>query len=184
MENGMNNNEITSCEEMIMNTFSYIEKSTLEKNNKFYAAWKSIITKISGCGQNLYEHSKIVEIKNGIMLIETDHPGWNQMFQMHKKFILNGLKMYIPEMNVKTLAFRVKGSAATLCDYNYENQLKKENLKEQEMIKKQETVLKKYEKVDDKKNTFISAKKDEIPQEISNMFESMKQTMLTKNKNK
>ena len=87
-------------------------------------------------------------------------------------------------MNVKTLAFRVKGSAATLCDYNYENQLKKENLKEQEMIKRQETVLKKYEKVDDKKSTLISSKKDEIPQEISNMFESMKQTMLTKNKNK
>ena len=36
MENGMNKDEITSCEELIMNTFSYIEKTALEKNNKFY----------------------------------------------------------------------------------------------------------------------------------------------------
>lgn len=180
----MNKDEITSCEELIMNTFSYIEKTALEKNNKFYAAWKNIITKINGCGQNLYEHSKIVEIKNGIMLIETDHPGWNQMFQMNKKFILNGIKMYMPEMNVKTLAFRVKGSNATLCSYNYENQLKKENEKEKERIEKEETVLEKYEKVDDKKNTSNFAENNEIPEEISNMFESMKQTMLTKKQNK
>lgn len=180
----MKKDEITSCDEMILNAFSFIEKTTLEKNNKFFSSWKNIITKINGCGQNLYDHSKIIEIKNGILLIETDHPGWNQMFQMYKKFILNGLKMYMPEMNIKTLAFRVKGSSATLSDYNYENQLIKANQAEIEKIKEQENTLKKYEKVDDKKNTSNIEKKDEIPAEISNMFESMKQTMLTKNRNK
>ena len=131
MENGMKN-EILSCADMISLAYSNIERGTLEKNNKLYSAWKKIITSIknydsdSKLGQNLYEHSSVVEIKNNILLIETDHPGWIQMFQMRKKYILNGLKMYIPELKIESLAFRLRGSNATLSNVDYDSEYKKE----------------------------------------------------------
>lgn len=180
----MSKNDVISCSEMIMTTFTSIEKATLEKNNKFFNSWKTIITKISGCGQNLYEHSKIVDTKNGILLIETDHPGWSQMMQINKKFILRGLEMYVPEMKIKSLAFRIKGSNAMLCgasDGEYEKQLAKENQRLSKKIEEEETVLKKYEKSDDNQS---NEKSNEIPQELLNKFKSMEQTMLTKNRNK
>ena len=69
--------DVSDCSEMIMSVFQEIEKSTLEKSNNFYKSWKKIITSIKSyndneisLGQNLYEHSKVIEIKNGIMLIE------------------------------------------------------------------------------------------------------------------
>lgn len=175
----MSKEEIVSCKEMIDLTWAGIEKSALEKNNKFYNQWKFIVTKINGCGQNLFDHSRVVEVKNGILLIETDHPGWTQLMQMYKKFILRGLKMYMPEMNIQTLAFRVKGSSANLSD-SYDELLKKDLEKEKESLEKQEKLLKQYERQDDKKNTENSY---EIPENLLNMFKSMKESMLTKKEN-
>lgn len=181
--------DVSDCSEMIMSVFQEIEKSTLERSNNFYKSWKKIITSIKSyndneisLGQNLYEHSKVIEVKNGIMLIETDHPGWTQMMQMNKRFILKGLKMYMPEMNVTTLLFRVKGSDATLSDLSYDKQLEEANKKELEKINRKQTILKKYEKVDD--NNKNESHSSELPEDISNMFKGMMKTMLTKNQNK
>ena len=99
--------------------------------------------------------------------------------QMYKKFILRGLKMYMPEMNIQTLAFRVKGSSANLSD-SYDELLKKDLEKEKESLEKQEKLLKQYERQDDKKNTENSY---EIPENLLNMFKSMKESMLTKKEN-
>ncbi|MBQ1627644.1 MAG: DUF721 domain-containing protein [Treponema sp.] len=175
----MNRVEIVSCKEMIDLTWAGIEKATLEENNKFYKAWKYIITKINGCGQNLYDHSRIIDLKNGILLIETDHPGWTQLMQMYSKFILRGLKMNMPEIKVDSLAFRVKGSKAELSS-DYDSLLKSDMEKEKEKILRQEKVLKKYDKKDDKDKAENS---QEIPENLLNMFKSMKESMLTKNVN-
>lgn len=175
------NRDFVDCSEMIMNTYSGIEKSTLERNNKFYAVWKTVVTKISKYndkefGTKLYDHSSIVDVKNGTLLVETDHPGWSQMMQLYTKFILKGLNMYIPEMNINSIAFRVKGSNATLVNVNYEEHFKKSSEEMNKKIEKEEIALKKYEKVDDKENTLDN----ELPESLKLMFDSMKQSRLTK----
>ncbi len=176
-------NEIIDCSEMLTRTFDSIEKATLERNNKFYSSWKTVVTKINRTGdkefgQKLYDHSSIVDIKNGTLLVETDHPGWSQMMQFYSKFIINGLKMYIPEMEIKSIVFRTKGSNAVLNSVDYNKEIQKENKKMYEKYAKEEEFLKKYKKIDEtKKET------NELPEEIKSMFDTMRKTVLTKNRN-
>lgn len=183
MENGMKD-EIIDCSEMLSRTFDCIEKATLERNNKFYSSWKSVVTKINRAGdkefgQKLYDHSLIVDIKNGTLLIETDHPGWSQMMQFYSKFIINGLKMYIPEMKIESLVFRTKGSNAVLNSVDYNSELMKENNKMAEKIKKENEFINKYKKSDETKKE----ESNELPENLKSMFDTIRQTMLTKNRN-
>lgn len=144
-------NEVISCSDMIQAAYNNIEKSAFEKNNKFSLSWKKILTSIrtynsdSNVGQNLFDNSNVVEIKNNILLIEANHPGWIQMFQLHKNYILKGLKMYVPELNINSLAFRLKGSNARLSNVNYDSELKNESRKLNRNIEKEEEIIKKYE---------------------------------------
>lgn len=144
-------NEVISCSDMIQAAYNNIEKSAFEKNNKFSSSWKKILTSIrtynsdSNVGQNLFDNSNVVEIKNNILLIEANHPGWIQMFQLHKNYILKGLKMYVPELNITSLAFRLKGSNARLSNVNYDSELKNESRKLNQNIEKEEEIIKKYE---------------------------------------
>lgn len=144
-------NEVISCSDMIQAAYNNIEKSAFEKNNKFSSSWKKILTSIrtynsdSNVGQNLFDNSNVVEIKNNILLIEANHPGWIQMFQLHKNYILNGLKMYVPELNINSLAFRLKGSNARLSNVNYDSELKNESRKLNQNIEREEEIIKKYE---------------------------------------
>lgn len=144
-------NEVISCSDMIQAAYNNIEKSAFEKNNKFSSSWKKILTSIrtynsdSNVGQNLFDNSNVVEIKNNILLIEANHPGWIQMFQLHKNYILKGLKMYVPELNINSLAFRLKGSNARLSNVNYDSELKNESRKLNQNIEKEEEIIKKYE---------------------------------------
>lgn len=144
-------NEVISCSDMIQAAYNNIEKSAFEKNNKFSSSWKKILTSIknynsdSNVGQNLFDNSNVVEIKNNILLIEANHPGWIQMFQLHKNYILKGLKMYVSELNINSLAFRLKGSNARLSNVNYDSELKNESRKLNQNIEKEEEIIKKYE---------------------------------------
>ena len=171
-------NEVMSCADLISLTYSNIERNTLEKNNKLYNSWKKIVTSIknydsdSNIGQNLFEHSNVVEIKNNILLIETDHPGWIQMFQLKKKYILNGLNMYVPELKIDALAFRLKGSNVSLSNVNYDTAYKNESEKLKEKMKKDEEIINKFEKKVEKK--VVENKK--LPEDILEKFKKMEET--------
>lgn len=175
----MNSNDVISCSEMIMNTFSSIERESFDKNSKIISVWKKIITKIKNDGQKLYEHSSVIEIKNGILLIEADHPGWIQLFQMNSKFIVRGFSIYAPDLNIKSVAFRLKGSNALLHDVHYEDIMKKERQKMAEKYENEEKILKKIEEKDENNSAGYT-----LPPELNAKFESMKNSMLTKNENK
>ena len=72
--------------------------------------WKTVLQKISG-GEKLAAHSRITDIKNDLLHIETDHPGWIQLFNMHQKRILKELKKEFPELPVKGFSFVLRGKA-------------------------------------------------------------------------
>ncbi|MFZ4618631.1 MAG: DciA family protein, partial [Rectinemataceae bacterium] len=52
------------------------------------------------------------DVNNGILIIETEHPGWIQLLQLRQKAILDGLETRYPELNLRSIVFRV-GSATT-----------------------------------------------------------------------
>lgn len=177
-------NEIIDCSEMLTRTFDNIEKSTLEKNNKFYSSWKTVVTKINrigdkNFGQKLYDHSSIVDIKNETLLVETDHPAWSQMMQFYSKFIINGLKMYSPEMRIKGIVFRTRGSNAVLNSVDYGAEIKKADKKLFERYEKENEIINKYSE----KNEKNKDEKEELPEELKAMFDTIRKSMLTKNRN-
>jgi len=108
--------QFISGSEIITRVFKNISASDIEKGSKIQQAWSATVSKISGNGEKLAAHSSVVDLKNGVLLVESDHPGWNQMLQMHKKFILIGMNRLSGGVKIESLAFRLKGSDAALVD--------------------------------------------------------------------
>ena len=65
-------------------------------------------------------HSKVSDLKNGILLIEVDHSGWIQMIKTYQKYIMNGLKNKIPELKINALAFKLSGTDIKLAQISEE----------------------------------------------------------------
>ena len=52
-------------------------------------------------------HTKICELEGGVILIEADHPGWVQILQTKKTEILSAIRRHYPDMDIKSLSFRL-----------------------------------------------------------------------------
>ena len=108
--------EIVSFSQIISNAFDSIKVENAKNSVNIYDEWKKILSRIKtnssnpNEGLNMAGHSRVIDLKNGILLIEADHPGWISLIQFHKKYILNGFRMKFPEVEFKTLAFRLKGN--------------------------------------------------------------------------
>ena len=108
--------EFINGAQMITNVFKNISSGDIQKADKIQKAWTETVSKIYGSGEKLAAHTFAVDFKNGILLVESDHPGWNQMLLMNKKFILTGLNRLSGGVKIESLAFRVKGSGAALAN--------------------------------------------------------------------
>ena len=119
----MNENRILSASDF-MSRFTNIDFS---KSDKLTNVWKKVVSKISvtkfesensekrmSIGERLAGNTRVVDLKNGILLIETDHSGWIQYLRTYQKFILNGLKKELPDLKISSLAFRQAGSNVNL----------------------------------------------------------------------
>lgn len=179
----MEKTDFISGAQIISSFFENIENQKLENTSKILVAWKKTVQKISGNGAQLFDHSRIVDLKNGILLVETDHPAWSQMLQFHKKFILTGLnKICADDTNkIESLVFRVRGSNATLADAGKKiaaAEMKKysEKLNSEEKILFEKGIFgKEKESVNENKND------EELPDNLKEIFTRMKSTALKKN---
>lgn len=159
--------------------FENIENQKIENSSKILVAWKKTVQKISGNGEQLFDHSRIVDLKNGILLVETDHPAWSQMLQLHKKFILTGLNRICADTKIETLAFRVRGNNATLADAgkkiaDYEMKKYSEKLESDEKILLEKGFL-------ENEN---SKNEENLPDNLKEIFERMKSTAMKSNDEK
>ncbi len=174
----MSDDNIISAADMVARIFTNIEASKIENGNQIVSSWRSIVESIYRNGPKLAAHSKVIDFKNGILLIETDHPGWIQMLQMYKSYILKGLKKALPDVTVTSLAFRLQGTSASLTDtekiQSYEDQRKV--LEKQ--FSREDQVLKAF----DEKKSPEEQNSRELPDNLKNLFERFKEDMLTKNK--
>ena len=185
----MNENRILSASDF-MSRFTNIDFS---KSDKLTNVWKKVVSKISvtkfesensekrmPIGERLAGNTRVVDLKNGILLIETDHSGWIQYLRTYQKFILNGLKKEIPDLNINSLAFRQAGSNVNL--YNsYEEQIKNESKQFYDKIEQQE---RKIENKNLNKNEKNDENEDEcsLPPEMLAKFDSIRNSVLTNSK--
>jgi hypothetical protein len=157
--------------------------------NEICSVWKKVVSGVKSykhdgedsekrlpLGERLAGNTRVIDLKNGVLLVETDHPGWIQYLRMYQKFILTGLKMNLPDLKISNLAFRVAGEKVNLSE-TYEQQLAKSRREQAEVIEKQEKELAKF----DKKS---QPAKSELPPELLAKFDSIRQSMLTNSDNK
>ncbi|MGD9939812.1 MAG: DUF721 domain-containing protein [Clostridia bacterium] len=68
--------------------------------SRFFGSWER------AAGERLSAHSRPVDVRNGIVIVEADHPGWVQLLQLEQKRILDTIKRSFPELEITGIAFK------------------------------------------------------------------------------
>lgn len=58
-------------------------------------------------GNLLSGHCRLMDVENGVLLVEVDHPGWMQMVLLRKKALLDAARKAAPGGRIETLRVRV-----------------------------------------------------------------------------
>jgi hypothetical protein len=66
--------------------------------SKFFDSWTDITAK-NGIAAAA-DHSRIKDLDRGIVLIETDHPGWKQILQTKQTKLLNDFRYRFPSLDI------------------------------------------------------------------------------------
>jgi len=176
MENGMiDDPSVITAADMITQVFSNIDKEDVDNSSKLLGTWKSVVSKVHKYGERLSTHTELIELKNGILLIETDHPGWIQILQLYSKFILTGLERAVPELKISSLAFRLKGSDFSLCGKTYDEQIREDRLKLSEKLETQGRQVEIHEKTAEKR----ISEPVELSPELRARLDDLRKSMLT-----
>ena len=63
----------------------------------FFDSWEKI------AGTDISYHSHLSDLKNGILYIEVDHPGWIQLIQLKKREILKKTRSMFPQLKIEDI---------------------------------------------------------------------------------
>ncbi|MCR4743579.1 MAG: DUF721 domain-containing protein [Treponema sp.] len=189
--------KIISSQEMIQHVIDFT--SINPESRELPSAWKKVVSNIGknknsgeeeseiSLGERIAGNSHVVDLKNGVVLVEANHSGWIQYLRMYKKFIIKGLKWALPNLKIEDLAFRIAGSQAKLSD-QYDNLVKKEKEKLYEKFSREEESLKNFSGANapsnksTNKNNSNANSKTELPPELNSIFERIKKEMLEEEK--
>ena len=156
---------------------SDIDKKRMEENSIFVSKWKKIVTSVKSvinpdCGNTMYSHSQIIDVKNGTLILQVDHPGFIQLFETHKKYILRGLEMHLPQMNIKNISYILDKKK----DYNTQRDLTREEMRA--AIEKQD-IKENSQMMNDQEFSTVQKK---FPPELEAIFSRMRKSILTNDK--
>jgi len=70
--------------------------------SKLFDSWADITAK-NGIAAAA-DHSRIKELDRGILLVETDHPGWKQILQTKQGKLLNDFRRRFPDMDISAIS--------------------------------------------------------------------------------
>ena len=180
------NEEIVNINELIHRTFENISVEGSKSANRIVESWRNVLSRIKSVnpqmnpneGENLIDHSRVVDLKNGMLLIEADHPGWISLLQFHKKFILKGMQMSVPDANINSIVFRLRGTRDEISSPCEREKIVRANIEKR--IESEEKNLNQANL--SHQNVQKSYKIEELPPELAEIFADLKNTMLTKSK--
>lgn len=67
----------------------------------FFSRWDSIV------GTDLAAHSRVVDVRNGSIIVQFDHPGWMQVFHASNQKILTRINEAFPKIGAKAIHMRL-----------------------------------------------------------------------------
>jgi len=76
--------------------------------SNLFDSWKDITEK-NGLAAAA-DHSRIKELDKGILLIETDHPGWKQILQTKQSKFLKDFRIRFPDMDISGISLMLGDS--------------------------------------------------------------------------
>jgi predicted nucleic acid-binding Zn ribbon protein len=81
------------------------EKGWLGGNpyEQLFARWKSIV------GDSMAAHARLVDVRNGVLIVEVDHPGWLQMVRLRQDALLEAARGAVPAVSLEGIRVRVGG---------------------------------------------------------------------------
>lgn len=106
MEIGMNEN-FSKASDLINDFFD--QNSQAQKVIPMLSTWSKVVSTIKNNGLQLADHSRVVDFKNGTILVEADHSAWIQILQINKKYILVGLNRNLPQLKINNIVFKLSG---------------------------------------------------------------------------
>jgi hypothetical protein len=110
--------KIVTAKEMVTQTMMRLEG--FKENDALQKAWQKTLLSLKTppgspanaaevpYGEKLLAHCIVTDLKNGILSIETDHPGWSQLLHLHRGYILTGLNRCLPEAHITAVTFRLR----------------------------------------------------------------------------
>ena len=177
------NNQIISAADIMMQ----VANIGTSEANEICSVWKKVVSGVRSykhesedsekripIGERLAGNTRVIDLRNGVLLVETDHPGWIQYLRMYQKYILTGLKMNLPDLKINSLAFRVTGEKVSLSE-TYEQQLAKSRKEQAEFLEKQEKELSKISAAAASSGT--KNNKSELPPELLQKFKNIKESI-------
>ncbi len=72
-----------------------------------FSSWRSVV------GEPAAEHSRPVEIEDGVLFVDVAHPGWKQILLLDKQRLLQRVRAAAPEANIRDIRLRVKGACGS-----------------------------------------------------------------------
>ena len=94
-------NDIKKISELLTLYSDRLGLSTYATALDIYASWTAIV------GEKQAAHSKLIDIKHQIAIIETDHPGWSQQILLNKRRIIRNFQKKYPQLEVKDISVMV-----------------------------------------------------------------------------
>ena len=70
--------------------------------SELFDSWADITAKNGIAAAS--DHSRIRELDRGVLLVETDHPGWKQILQTKQSKLLNDFRRRFPEMDISGIS--------------------------------------------------------------------------------
>jgi hypothetical protein len=87
---------------------AFLDEKMLNKArgySKLFLFWTQITQKYQIAAAA--DHTRILDIDHGILIVEADHPGWIQILQTKEHRLLSDLQRQFPELEIAGLSFRL-----------------------------------------------------------------------------
>lgn len=72
---------------------------TAARFSSFFRSWERLV------GADIASHSQVVDVRNGMVVIQADHPGWLQLIQLRQETILRKIRKAYPELHIRNMRY-------------------------------------------------------------------------------
>lgn len=87
------------AKDLIEKLFNTIMPPEGKEISSLFSSWKNI------AGEDCASHSAVYDLKDGVIFITVDHPGWMQILHSRQKKILSKIRERYKDLNIKEIRF-------------------------------------------------------------------------------